>query len=110
MWPEPHDDRFDHEGDSRVDQMTREAAEHHTRAVDEAREELRVAAYAAGYKVALANKRFIDTFNRRTPNHPMEIDEAIAGMVECVDDAFGELLDGSEVMRARHIAETGVDP
>lgn len=109
MQLEAHDDRFAHEGDHRVDQATRDEYERMAKAVDDARAELRAAAYAAGHKVALANKRFIDTFNRNTPNHPMETDEAIAGMVECIDDCFGDLLDGSEVCRAKHIAETGED-
>lgn len=104
-----HSDRFDHEGDTRVDEWTRADYARMVQAVDDARSELRAAAHAAGHKIAMANKAFIDTFNRRTPNFPLEIDEAIAGAAECVDEAFAVLLNNGEIEALRRIAKTGRD-
>jgi hypothetical protein len=103
------DDRCDHEGDERADRATREEAEASVEFVDAMRQRIREFVRAEANLLALTYPRFIDVRDLRNPTFPLQIDEAIEGFVEIVDDAFGDLLDGAEVTRARNIAENGYD-
>lgn len=103
------DDRCIFDSD-KADRATREEAEAAVKFVDEMRQRIREFVRTEANLLALTYPRFIDvSAPRSTPNFPLEIDEAIEGFVECVDDNFGELLDGNEVTSARNIAETGYD-
>jgi hypothetical protein len=103
-----HDDRFDYE-DERADRATREEAEASVEFVDAMRQRIREFVRAEANLLALTYPRFIDRMNTRTPSFPLQLDEAIEGFVGCVDDNFGDLLDGNAVTAARNIAETGYD-
>lgn len=103
-----HDDRCDYD-DDRADRATRDEAEASVEYVDAMRQRLREFVRAEANLLALTYPRFIDVRDLRNPTFPLQIDEAIEGFVEIVDDAFGDLLDGAEVTRARNIAENGYD-
>lgn len=103
-----HDDRADYD-DDRADRATRDEAEASVEYVDAMRQRLREFVRAEANLLALTYPRFIDVRDLRNPTFPLQIDEAIEGFVEIVDDAFGDLLDGAEVTRARNIAESGYD-
>lgn len=102
------DDRCIFDSD-KADRATREEAEAAVKFVDEMRQRIREFVRTEANLLALTYPRFIDRMNTRTPSFPLQIDEAIEGFVECVDDNFGELLDGNAVTSARNIAETGYD-
>jgi len=102
------DDRCIFDSD-KADRATREEAEAAVKFVDEMRQRIRDFVRAEANLLALTYPRFIDRMNTRTPSFPLQIDEAIEGFVETVDDNFGDLLDGNEVTSARNIAETGYD-
>lgn len=103
-----HDDRTIYDSD-KADRATREEAEASVEFVDAMRWRIREFVRTEANLLALTYPRFIDRMNTRTPSFPLQIDEAIEGFVECVDDNFGELLDGNAVTSARNIAETGYD-
>ena len=104
-----HDDsRFDYE-DERADRATREQAEASVEFVDAMRQRIREFVRVEANLLALTYPRFIDVKCRKTPEFPLQVDEAIEGFVGCVDDNFGELLNGNAVTAARNIAETGYD-
>ena len=102
------DDRTIYDSD-KADRATREEAEAAVEFVDAMRQRIRDFVRAEANLLALTYPRFIDRMNTRTPSFPLQIDEAIEGFVECVDDSFGDLLDGNAVTSARNIAETGYD-
>lgn len=103
-----HDDRTQFD-DDRADRATRDEAEASVEYVDAMRQRIREFVRAEANLLALTYPRFIDVRDLRNPTFPLQIDEAIEGFVEIVDDAFGDLLDGAEVTRARNIAENGYD-
>lgn len=103
-----HDDRCDYD-DERADRATREEAEASVEFVDAMRQRIREFVRVEANLLALTYPRFIDVKCRKTPEFPLQVDEAIEGYVEIVDDAFGDLLDGNEVTRQRNIAENGYD-
>lgn len=104
-----HDpDRFAYD-DERADRATRQEAEASVEFVDAMRQRIRDFVRTEANLLALTYPRFIDLRDLRNPTFPLQIDEAIEGFVEIVDNAFGDLLDGNEVTRARNIAENGYD-
>lgn len=104
-----HDDRTLYDSD-KANRATREEAEASVEFVDAMRQRIREFVRTEANLLALTHPRFIDvSAPRSTPNFPLEIDEAIEGFVGCVDDNFGDLLDGNAVTAARNIAETGYD-
>lgn len=104
-----HDDDRCTYDDDRADRATRDEAEASVEYVDAMRQRLREFVRAEANLLALTYPRFIDVRDLRNPTFPLQIDEAIEGFVEIVDDAFGDLLDGAEVTSARNIAENGYD-
>lgn len=103
-----HDDRHQYE-DERADRATRDEAEASVEFIDAMRQRIRDFVRTEANLLALTYPRFIDRMNTRTPSFPLQIDEAIEGFVEVVDDNFSDLLDGDAVQSARNIAETGYD-
>lgn len=106
-----HDDRFDHEGDTRVDEWTRLEYGEKVAKLDALREKfmLEAAAFAAG--VQLLDPNFIERRESCTGWRVKSatIPEQIAGFLERVNEQAGEFLDNGEVERLRLIAETGRD-
>lgn len=103
-----HDDRHDFE-DERADRATRDEAEACVEFVEVMRRRVREFVRAEANLLALTYPRCIDLRDMRNPSFPLQVDEAIEGFVEIVDDAFGDLLDGNEVTRLRNVAENGYE-
>ena len=103
-----HDDRADYD-DEAADRATRQEAEASVEFVDAMRQRIREFVRVEANLLALTYPRFIDVKCRKTPAFPLQVDEAIEGYVQLVDENFGELIDADEVSAARNIAETGYD-
>lgn len=103
-----HDDRSIYDSD-RADRATRDEAEASVEFVDAMRQRIREFVRAEANLLALTYPRFIDVRDLRNPSFPLQIDEAIEGFVQCVDENAGDLLDADAVTRARNIAENGYD-
>lgn len=105
-----HDDRCTYD-DERADRATRDEAEASVEYVDAMRQRIREFVRAEANLLALTYPRFIDVRDWRSPSSPfaLQVDEAIEGFVEGVNENFSDLLAGSEVETARNIAETGYD-
>lgn len=103
-----HDDRADYD-DERADRATRQEAEASVEFVEAMRQRIREFVRTEANLLALTYPRFIDRLNTRTPSFPLQIDEAIEGYVQLVDENFAELVDAEAVSAARNIAETGYD-
>lgn len=103
------DDRFDHEGDVRVDEATRREADLALAQVNALRERflLEASAFAAG--VRAISPRLINRWEISTRSDSQTLDEAIAGFIQRVSENADDLVDRDEVERLTAISETGED-
>lgn len=102
-------DRFDHEGETRVDQATRDEATEALAKLGALRERflLEAAAFAAGVKAI--SPHLINRWERATRANTASFEEVSAEFVQYVTHNVADLINQDEVERLTAISETGAD-
>lgn len=102
-------DRFQYEGETRVDQATRDEADQALAQLAALRERflLEAAAFAAGVKAI--SPHLINRWEFATRDNTASFEEVAASFVQYVTDNVADLINKDEVERLTDISETGAD-